>query len=753
VILFLDDFSLYPRAIIDTETINESFVRLASIYRKMGIRNHAFPLALLNPGLQGVDPFSPDLTLDQMAAIAVECKTNPFYFFREVCRIPMSGSTEAVPFQASRGNIALIWCFFNHLMIFLVMIRQTGKSVAADSLMVLLLNFICVNTEINLLTKDEILRRTNVDRIKKIIDELPPYLQQRTRQDTHNGEEISVNRLGNKYKTHVPQASEKGAYKVGRGLTTPVIQIDEGPFQPNVSIAVPSALAARNAAVDAARANGSPYGVIFTNTAGKIDDRDGAFIYRMQGSAAPWNEKFFDAANAQELEQLVRKSSHGEKTPDGSRRSVYRVNITFNHRQLGKTDEWLREKIEEAAVSGDDANRDFFNMWTSGTQTHPLRREVLERIVECRQDPKFTEISKEGYITRWYVEEHAIEARMRAGRVVIGLDPSNASGGDDISLVALDVDTLEVIAAGTYNETNILLFCSWVAQWLIRWDTTTLVIENRSLGQALIDYLLYMLPGHGIDPFRRLFNRIVQEYDELPARFHEIQVPMGRRPTDIYTRYKKAFGFTTSGGAGIYSRSELYSASLQLAARRAGALSYDPVLIEQIAHLTTRNGRIDHEEGLHDDMVIGWLLAHWLVTRGKMLAFYGIDDRRIGSALHVSSRESVIDHAIRREQQAIQKEIRRLYDELSREPNEWVAARIEHQMRVLDRRVVLEEGEIFSMDTLINQAKDRKRERRLQRRTVTPPADPSPPPQGFFSDIPPGVTPGAPVRTLKRGGW
>ena len=47
-----------------------------------------------------------------------------------------------------------------------------------------------------------------------------------------------------------------------------------------------------------------------------------------------------------------------------------------------------------------------------------------------------------------------------------------------------------------HNETNILLFCSWVAQWLIRWDTTTLVIENRSLGQALIDYLLYMLPGH-----------------------------------------------------------------------------------------------------------------------------------------------------------------------------------------------------------------------------------------------------------------
>ncbi|MBB5409316.1 hypothetical protein HDG34_003257 [Paraburkholderia sp. HC6.4b] len=748
MILFLDDFRQYPQAIIDTDTSNQSFLRLATIYRRMSVHNNAFLLALINPDLQGVDPFSADLTLEQMAAIALECKSNPFYFFREVCRIPVSGTNEAVPFQANRGNIALIWCFFNHLMIFLMMIRQTGKSVAVDSLMVLLLNFICVNTELNLLTKDEVLRRTNVDRVKKIIDELPPYLQQRTRQDTHNGEEITINRLGNKYKTHVPQGSEKGAYKVGRGLTTPVIQIDEGPFQPNVSIAVPSALAARNAAVDAARANGSPYGVIFTNTAGKIDDRDGAFIYRMQGSAAPWTEKFYDAENAEELERLVRKSSHGEKTPDGSRRSVYRVNITFNHRQLGKTDGWLREKIEEAAVTGDDANRDFFNMWTSGTQTHPLRREILELIVRSRQEPKHMEISREGYITRWYVQEREIEARMRLGRFVIGLDPSNASGGDDISLVALDIDTLEVIAAGTYNETNILLFCGWVAQWLIRWDTTTLVIENRSLGQALIDYLLYMLPGHGIDPFRRLFNRIVQEYDELPARYHEIQVPMGRRPTDIYTRYKKAFGFTTSGG-GTYARSELYSASLQLAAKRAGSNAHDPVLIQQVAHLTTRNGRIDHEEGLHDDMVIGWLLAHWLLTRGKMLSFYGIDDRRIGSALNAGGQETMIDHQRRREQQAIQDEIGRLADELSREPNEWVAARIEHQMRLLDRRIVLEEGEIFSMDTLINQAKEKKRERRLLRRAATPADPPNPSPLGFFSDTPPGAN----IHTLKRGGW
>ena len=51
MILFYDDWRKYPGAIIDDQTSNESFIRLATIYRDMGIKNHAFPLVLLNPEL------------------------------------------------------------------------------------------------------------------------------------------------------------------------------------------------------------------------------------------------------------------------------------------------------------------------------------------------------------------------------------------------------------------------------------------------------------------------------------------------------------------------------------------------------------------------------------------------------------------------------------------------------------------------------------------------------------------------------
>ncbi len=707
MILFAEDWFKYPNAIIDVNTSNQSYVRLASLYRKMGVKNDAFCLALLNPALQGVNPFDPDLTLEMFTMIALECANNPFYYMREVARVPPQSGGDAVPFEGNRGNVALFWSYFNHIMTFLIQIRQTGKSLSTDLLMGLLLNFMCRNTEINLLTKDEILRKTNIERLKKCLDELPPALQQRNpRTDTNNTEAITINSLGNIYKTHVPQSSEKGAYKLGRGLTSETMHIDEGPFQQNIKIAVGSALGATGAAVDKAKKNGTPYGTIFTTTAGKIDDKDGSFIYGLLQDAAVWTEHFFDARDQEELEWMVRKSSRGKGG------GVYRVNITLNHRQLGKDDKWLYQKLEESTASGDDANRDFFNMWTSGSLTNPLPISILNAIGRSVKEVKHTEISPEGYITRWYIEERDIESRMRNGRYVVGMDTSEASGGDDISVVVLDIETLEVVAAGTFNETNLITFCKWACSWVTRWDTTTMIIERRSTGAMLMDYLLLMLPPMGIDPFKRIYNRCVQEYDEMPDRFKEIQVPMGRRPQDIYVRQKKTFGFSTSGGLGQTSRSELYSTTLQLAAKRSCNFVFDKALIDQITALISKDGRIDHPSGGHDDLVIGWLLCNWLITKGKSLSYYGIDQRRIGAGLSTEASEDYVrDTQFRREQEVLLENMEALTQQLGKETDEWIIHRLEHQLRLLNRQVIRDEGEVFSLDTLIAKAREQRREK------------------------------------------
>ena len=703
MILFEKDWKEYPNAIIDTDTTNRSFVRIAMLYREMKVRNHSFMLALLNPSLRGVDPYSSKLTLEQMAAIAIECKSNFWYFVREILKAPAIAGGDSVPFQANRGNMALYWLFFNHITTILIQIRQTGKSFSVDGLMVYLMNIRCTNTMFNLLTKDDILRSANITRIKEIDSELPFYLRQRTKNDVNNTEELTIRSLGNSYRAHVPQKSPKMALNLGRGLTSPVFHIDEGPFQPNIGISLPAALSAGTAARDMARRNDEPYGTILTTTAGKKDDRDGKFIYELLMNSAEWTERFLDAENILELEKLIRKNS---------RSGELRVNCTFSHRQLGKSDEWLKQAIEDAMVSGEAADRDFFNVWTSGTQSSPLPIEILEKIRASQEPEQHVSISNpHGYMTKWYIAERDIEYRMANGDYVLSSDTSDASGGDDISLFLTDIRTAETIAAGNYNETNLITFAEWLCTWFVKYPRITGIIERRSSGAMILDYLILMLPAHGIDPFKRLFNRAVNDADEYPERWKEISVPMGRRRGDTLTVHKKTFGFSTSG-TGLTSRTDLYSTTLQNAAKRAADRIKDVTTINQITGLTTRNGRVDHQEGEHDDMVIAFLLNFWLLTQGKNLQHYGIDSKAIFCEVkkpEILDNKSYYDY---QEQQNIRSEIENLIDKIKNESDDFIVQRLEFQLRNLNRRLVLEEGEIFSLDDLINSVREQRKNNR-----------------------------------------
>jgi hypothetical protein len=700
MILFQKDWMYYPNAIIDIKTKNTSFIRIVSLFKRMGIKNHAFPLLLIDSTLQGVDPFDPYLTLEQKLAINLECKLNPFYYFREVAIAPSKSGNEVVQFQANRGNIASIWLFFNHITFLLIQIRQTGKSFIVDSLTILLMNVMCTNTQINLLTKDDSLRASNIRRLKDIESELPTYLRRRSKGDSNNLEGMTVTALGNTFLAHVPQKSPKAALNTGRGLTSPVFIVDEGPFQPNIAISLPAALAAGTAARDMARKNNEPYGTILTTTAGKRDDRDGKFMYNLMSTSAQWTERFYDCNDANDLEQMIRKhSKNGE----------LRVNVTLNHKQLGKDDLWLKQAIEDAIVSGEDADRDFFNLWTSGSQTSPLPLSLLEKMRQSVKAEEYVSIDPPyGYITRWFLPEESIPNFMRNRPCVMGMDTSDASGGDDISLFLIDIASAETIAAGTYNETNLITLSEWICSWLVRYENITLIIERKSSGVAILDYLLLMLPVKGIDPFKRLFNTAVNDHLENPERWSEISVPLGRRRSDVYIKYKKCFGFTTAG-SGMASRSELYSTTLQLAAKKGSDKVRDITTVNQITGLTTVNGRIDHAPGEHDDMVIAWLLCYWLITQGKNIGFYGIQSRNIFSELITLEDISPNKLMIKYEQQAIRQDIENLYEKMSNERDEYVSQIYENKLRALNRKLILEEGERFSVDDLINSLRNEKR--------------------------------------------
>lgn len=714
-ILFKDDWLKYPSAIADYSTKNETFLRMVSLYREMGVENCLWPLALFNPSIQGLDPFDENLTEEQKVAIGIECQYNFWYFIREVVRIPPVAGPKPIRYKANRGNLALSWTFMNNIDVALIQPRQTGKSVSTDCIMVWILYIGASNTTISMMTKDHTLRTKNVERLKKIRDYLPPYLVNLTTRDSDNQTDLTCKAKDNAYLTGVGQTSESAANNLGRGLTSPVQHIDEGPFIRFIGTTIPAALASGTAAREEAQMYGRPYGNIFTTTAGKKDDRDGRYMYELIHGGSIWSELFLDTKHREELTTMIRRNCTGRKMI---------INATFSHRQLGKTDEWLWEAISNSGASGEEADRDFFNVWTSGTQSSPLTTELNNTIKDSEKDPVWSEISKDLYIIRWYHTQEALLNIMEKDHIIVGLDTSDAIGRDAIALTFINSRDLSVVGAATINETNLIRFSKFLSDMMIRYPKTILIPERKSSAQSIIDSLLIHLPRAGVDPFKRIYNHVVDHKDERQKDFSEIQTPLNRRTTAFYDKWKKVFGFNTTG----QSRDVLYSTILQNAAKESGHLVNDRTLSSEVRGLVVRNGRIDHASGSNDDSVIAWLMAHWFLTHSKNLSFYGIDTAKALSKVHYQGRVlSPEEEYEMDEQNRIREEMDDIYQELTKTTEEFMIAQYESRLFALNKRVKHEERDALSIDALINQAAEarehvnRKRvveQRRTNRREV-----------------------------------
>lgn len=593
MILRLSDWNKYPKAIVDTKTTNKSFIRVAQIYKAMGVENHAFLLALHNPDLQGVDPFDPNLTTEQRYAIVTEVSENPWYFFREIIRIPTSGTLAGISFIANRANIAYLWCCFNHLTTMIIMPRQTGKSVVADSCNTYMLIAGGTNIKMVLFTKDNGLRVSNIERLKSIFDLLPWYINTRDKSDSNNTENITINSLKNRLDTVVGQNTLAGAMKVGRGLTVAILQVDELAFIPHVKESLETALAATGAARENAKNSGSHYYNTYTTTPGYVNTEEGAYAKWIYDGCARWTEKFLDLPNQDELNDTIRKNT---------RRGNLSVLIEYNHRQLGKTDEWLKERILEANATGDRAEADFLNKWSQGSAASPISKENLIRLRDSLMSKKYVDISTEGYVMNWYVEEDEVVNGLPGRQVVLGMDSSEMIGNDYTALCGRDVSTGEVLCTAIINETNVLTLSNFIANLLIKYPNMTFIPEAKSTGVAIIDTVAQIFISKGYNPFTRIFNYIADERDtnkEYAKLWDNISRGFGL--SDIYNKYRREFGYRTAG-VGKNSRDNLYGTVFNSSIKYTAHLVRDNELITELESLVIKNGRIDHPNGGHDDL-------------------------------------------------------------------------------------------------------------------------------------------------------
>jgi hypothetical protein len=604
VILFESDYEK-EKVYFDTLSTNVSAFRLSRVLEKLGVRNNKFMLVTTQKDLIGLDVHNlKDPSKELAERIAYEIKINPWYFFREIVRIPIQGG-RPIPFKFNRGNLALIYCFLANVDFYLVMPRQTGKSVSSQAIVAYVMYFLACNFKTILLTKDTALVQEMVDRLRAIKKALPQFLLFSSSSDTDNKEGLTYSALENKYSTQTKSNDPFSANNLGRGLSSPFLHWDELEFFKYNYITYPAATSATNAARESAKDNGLPHTNIITSTAGNLDTEECQFALKLISEALPFSEKLYDCKDYDEFHAIVDKHS--------TRKMVYAV---FSYLQLGYTHKWFRETSVRTGGTPEDIARDYLNLRQAGTDSSAIDRTILDKIKASEKEP--VQITFEsGYMFRWY--EHPDKVFKDPNRVIIaGLDTSDNVGKDFTSLVFLDPKNMDVIATTKCNESDLILFARFLGKYLVDHPKVILVPERKSTASMIVGLICEILRKNGINPFTRIYNQVFQNIQEEPFCHLDTWDNLEQGPN------KKYLGYSTAG-TGSNSRDVLYKVTLNKALSMNASKISDSGLINEFCSLSVKSGRMDHSNKGHDDLVIAYLLACWFIYFGKNLRMYNLD--------------------------------------------------------------------------------------------------------------------------------
>lgn len=661
MLLFSSDYSTH-RGIIDLKTKNYSFVRMAGVLDRMGIKNHTFFLYLMQPELQDYDPHNlTDPSLELRAKIIEETKVNPWYYLREVVRMPSAGG-DPIRYILNRANLSFTWLFLTCTNLFGTIPRQTGKSAGIAAIISWLLYFLYQNTTIGLFAKDTDLVHESISGVKNIRKGLPEWMLNLTPQDTDNKEGISYAALNNVYKTFIAKPEVIAAKKQGRGERLAVEYWDEFAFYKNNNHSYPAATSASDRAQAQVKERGYPAGNIITTTAGRINEPAGSYAYGVKQECVRFSEKFYDAENIDALKDLVKQNSLN-----------HMVYCEFSYKQLGYTDEWFQEKI--IGKPRDIIEMDYLNIWQLGTETSIVPEHLLDKLSQSIREP--VEYSQIGQMTiKWYVEKAIIqEPENKKKAYIIGADTSDNVGKDFTTLIVIDPSDLTVVATCRSNISNFVHVATCVIELLQMLPNAIFIPERNKNGAVLIDILIDVLLKTREDPFKRIYNTFIQDFCEKTPSFDHIDLSDGNN--------RKRFGFNTSNSSD--SRNTLYGRVLITMLNYMASRLFDADLAAEIKSLVVRNGRVDHPIGCHDDLCIAMLLCGWFVFYGKNHYMYGIPSNEV--LKNVGASGEVVDEFAKERQRTIRKRIVELRNMSSSCTNSMVKASYDRELRMLESQL------------------------------------------------------------------
>lgn len=585
---------------IHYQTTNISAIKVHKLLRDLGVKNNKFMLTLYDAGLAHVNPFSKNLSSEWQRRIHAEVCRNFWYFLREIVRINVPGGTTKFLFH--RGNVAVEWLLLNNINTYLELPRQNQKTGSVAAYMAWIYGFRTINSKSSMMSKDPESVKDNLNSIRKILENLPPYLQVLdTRKDKLNKESFYSSATQNSIQTRSPPGNEDGAINKGRGSSEPNQWYDEMPFIKFIKTIALNSAPSWYTAAQLAKSNGSPYGRIFSSTPGILGTPEGDFVFNeFLPQCVRFDERlFYDQPSIDELRGFVHEESRND--------FVY---VKFTYKQLGKGEDYFQAQCRALLNDMDAIQREVLLKWSLRSVDSPFTKEQLDRAMKSVKVPIGSIVIQNRYVLKFFKKPDFSK------KYVISVDCSGMLDTDYSSLTVTDPQTFEPIATLRSNArdsySNTSTFGKAIADIALNiFKNALLVIEKNNMGIAIIDNILEYYP----QLTDRLYSSKLEPNSEGLNNEYTVAETNGDANVNRYKDKVIVYGFDTTNAR----RNQMFSELLGIVINELYDCINDNDIFIELNGIVRRKGRLDHRNGKHDDMLFSWLIGLWVLSYSKIL--------------------------------------------------------------------------------------------------------------------------------------
>ena len=440
--------------------------------------------------------------------------------------------------------------------------------------------------------------KDNLKALKNIRELLPVYLRMDSAIDQMTGKQVKApntletlqNPINRNLIVTLPGARTPSlADGAGRGATMAVQFFDEFAFLPYNDIVYAAAAPAFSKAADNAKKYNAPYGMLITTTPGDLTTREGTYANRMRLNATEWNENFYDLSY-QDLKSLI----------DANENSTF-MHIKYTYKMLGSSEEYFKDMVRLLEKNWVKIRREVLLEWSRESDNNPFDKDDLETIS--------TNVRTEPLYTLFFGKANQFQMKfwdsIQPGSLyppIIGVDVSSGINKDSSAITVIDSQTTKVIATFKSNFITMPELADLIYKFVSSYAKNAIVnIENNGgFGSSVLQMLLKT----------SIKKNLYYEIKDRPTEevYDGVRVKRNLKRCRVY-------GSTSSK----QKRDKLIELLHQRVRHHRDKFNTPEIYDELCTMVVKPNGKTEHNDDAHDDLIFSYLWALYVFYYGEDL--------------------------------------------------------------------------------------------------------------------------------------